>query len=408
MTESKSIALISTIVNFFLALLKIGVGFFVKSTAIIADGIHTGLDILSSFVTYLGIRIAKKSADKKHPYGHQRAETIAGFFVTFLLLITALWIIFEGVSGLIQKEFHKIPTTALLVVVISILTNEIMARIKFKFGREENNLALIADAEHSRADSISSIGVLVGLFLGRWFWQADGITAILIGIYILYETYILGKEITGNLLDISNPEIEEKIKKICEKEEIDLLDIKTRKIGAENFAEFKIGLNKEWKVEKANEVIDNLEKLLLEKIKDLKFVVVQVASHDLKHSFVRRKIGGVSYFEENLKKIEIKKLGKRTIIPQKNNKFYKFFGAPEYLLIDQAKDGKVLQKKKVKNPYFVIGRGHGLRFTLFIKADRVFASQIGDTARQRLEKAGVEIKILPKETNIETILKSLK
>ena len=80
----------------------------------------------------------------------------------------------------------------------------------------------------------------------------------------------------------------------------------------------------------------------------------------------------------------------------------------EYLLIDQSKDKKILQKKIVKNPYFAIGRGHGLRFALSMRADKIIAPQLGETAKERLEKSGIEIKILPKETDIKTILKILK
>jgi cation diffusion facilitator family transporter len=222
-----------------LACLKLLVGFSIKSAALIADGIHSGMDIISSAVTYIGIREAEKPADKEHPYGHYRSETIAGFVVIFLLFISAVWIIYEGIIGIIKNEPHTISGIALLVVIISIIANEAMARIKFKVGRREDSLALIADAEHSHADSLSSIAVLVGLSLIHWFPQADGITAILVGCYILYETIGLGKEVTDNLLDVSNPQVEEQIKKICLKEEIELLEMKTRKIGAKNFAELK-------------------------------------------------------------------------------------------------------------------------------------------------------------------------
>ncbi len=257
--NKKNISIISTLVNIVLACLKLLVGFSIKSVALIADGIHSGMDIISSAVTYIGIRESEKPADKEHPYGHYRSETIAGFVVIFLLFISAVWIIYEGIIGIIKNEPHTISGIALLVVIISIIANEAMAQIKFKVGRREDSLALIADAEHSRADSLSSIAVLIGLSLVHWFPQADGVAAILVGCYILYETIRLSKEITDNLLDVSNPQVEEQIKKTCLREEIELLEIRTRKIGSKNFAELKIGLNKEWKMERVSEVIKNLE-----------------------------------------------------------------------------------------------------------------------------------------------------
>jgi cation diffusion facilitator family transporter len=202
----------------------------------------------------------------------------------------------------------------LLVVIISIIANEAMARIKFKVGRKEDSLALIADAEHSRADSLSSIAVLIGLSLVHWFPQADGVAAILVGCYILYETIRLSKEITDNLLDVSNPQVEEQIKKICLREEIELLEIRSRKIGSKNFAELKIGLNKEWKMERVSEVIRNLENVLLKKIDALNFITIQVISHNFKVGSVKSKSGQITRFKQSPQEVYLKKKGIRTII----------------------------------------------------------------------------------------------
>ncbi len=391
--NKKNISIISTLVNVVLACLKLLVGFSIKSAALIADGIHSGMDIISSMVTYMGIKGAEKPADKEHPYGHYRSETIAGFVVIFLLFLSAIWIIYEGIIGITKNEPHTISGIALLVVIISIIANEAMARVKFKVGKRENSLALIADAEHSHADSLSSIAVLIGLSLIHWFPQADGVTAILVGFYILYETIGLSKEVTDNLMDVSNPQIEEKIKKICSKEEIELLEMKTRKIGAKNFAELKIGLNKEWKMERVSEVIKNLENILLKKIDSLNFITIQVASHNFKEGSIKSKTGQITRFKQIPQKIFLEKKGERTIISYKNGKFYGDFGAPEYLVIDKDKQGKTVQRKIVKNPYFATGVGHGIRFIKAIKANKIITPEIGEKARKKLQEMGVAVEI---------------
>ena len=391
--NKKNISIISTLVNIVLACLKLLVGFSIKSAALIADGIHSGMDIISSAVTYIGIREAEKPADKEHPYGHYRSETIAGFVVIFLLFLSAVWIIYEGIIGIIENEPHTISGIALLVVIISIIANETMARVKFKVGRREDSLALIADAEHSHADSLSSVAVLVGLSLVHWFPQADGVTAILVGCYILYETVGLGKEVTDNLLDVSNPQIEEQIKKICLKEEIELLEMKTRKIGAKNFAELKIGLNKEWKMERVSEVIKNLENVLLGKIDGLNFITIQVVSHNFKVGSVKSKTGQITRFKQISQEACLEKKGIRTIISYKNGKLYNDFGAPEYLVIDRNEQGKIVQQKIVKNPYFTAGVGHGMRFIKAIKANKIITAEIGERARKKIQEMGIAIEI---------------
>ncbi len=404
MTQER-VSLLSTVINFSLAVLKLVVGFIVNSAALIADGIHSGLDILSSLITFLGIKAAQKPADVKHPYGHLRYETLAGFMVTLLLLVSAVWIIYEGVTSILQGEVTRVGAIALGVVILSIIVNELMARLKFKIGEKTSSLALVADAEHSRADSLSSFAVLIGLFATRWFVWADGAAAILIGLYILYQTFFLGREIIDNLLDISNPEIEKKIKEICTGEEIELLGLRTRKIGPENFAEVKIGLARDWKMQKVEEVITNLEDLLKEKIPSLKFVVIQVVSHELKRGYIKSQTGQIRSFKELPKTISLKKLGVRSIIPlSESNELSPTFGAPYYLVVDE-KDGNVVQKKKIKNPYFTIGRGHGVRFAREVEADKVLTLEIGEHAKESLKNLGVEIKTVSKEENLDHLLK---
>lgn len=391
--NKKTVSIVSVLVNVVLAGLKLLVGLSIKSAALIADGIHSGMDIISSVVTYIGIKGAEKPADKEHPYGHYRSETIAGFVVIFLLFLSAVWIIYEGVVGIIKNEPHTISGIALLVVIISIIANEAIARAKFKVGKRENSLALIADAEHSRADSLSSIAVLIGLSLVHWFPQADGVTAILVGFYILYETIGLGKEVTDNLLDVSNPQIEEEVKKICSKEEIELLEMRTRRIGAKNFAELKIGLNKEWKMKRVAEVLKNLESVLLKEIADLNFITIQVASHNFKEGSIKSKSGQITRFKQITQKVFLEKKGERTIISYENGKFYNDFGAPEYLVIDKDKQGKTVQREIVKNPYFTAGVGHGIRFIKAIKANKIITPEIGEKARKKLQEMGVAVEI---------------
>jgi predicted Fe-Mo cluster-binding NifX family protein len=268
-------------------------------------------------------------------------------------------------------------------------------------------LALVADAQHSFADSISSVGVLVGLFLTRWVWWADGVTAILVGLFVLYETWGLGKEVTDNLLDVSDVETEAKIKKICQEQEIELLDLKTRKIGSQIFAELKIGLNENWRMEKVEKIIKALEDLLKEKIPSLQFVVISVISHQLRQGYIKSKTGQIKCFKEVPSKVNLKKLGYRVVIPlDEQGKVNSTFGASKYLIVD-IKNKKEVQREIIKNPYFVIGRAHGVRFIREVKADEVRTPEIGEHAKEGLKEVGIKIKIISREVDFDKILKSL-
>ncbi|MBA7702814.1 Ferrous-iron efflux pump FieF [subsurface metagenome] len=401
--NQEKVSIISTGVNLLMAVFKLVIGLFINSVALIADAIHSGLDVFSSFVTFLGIKAAKKPVDEKHPYGYYRAESLAGFVVALLLGLSAFWIFYEGGSRFFKLEPVKFSLWAIGLIVLSVIINEAMARLKFHYGRKHESLALVADAEHSRADVISSAGVLIGLILVRYFIYADAIVAILIGFYILKQTFRIGKEITDSLLDVANKDLEEKIKKIFSAHKIDISGIKTRKIGGTNFAEIKIQLDPRLKVDKVSELTATLENKLLNNISELKYVVISVESHEMKRGTIVS-LGKKFEFKRGFEPIGPKKIGKRTIIPLENNEISDHFGVEKYLVVDQDEKGKILRKEKIKNPYFEVETGHGFKFTKAISADKVITRQIGANAKRNLEAYNIELEISAQDKKLEDIL----
>ncbi len=403
----EKVSIISTIVNFVLTVFKLIAGLIVGSVALIADAIHSGLDVFSSLVTFLGIKTAKKPVDEKHPYGFYRAESLAGLIVALMLALSAVWIIYEGISRFLKLEPVIFTFWAIGLMVVSTVVNEGMARLKFYYGRKYESLSLVADAEHSRADVISSLGVLVGLILIRYFIYADAIIAILIGLYIVWQSFGIGKEITDSLLDVSNKNVEERIRKICSAHKIGISGLKTRKIGAANFAEIKIKLPPKLKVEEVQKITGTLEERLLKNIPELKQIVISIEAYQMARAVVLPKLGKKIGELKGFEKIGPKKLGQRIIIPLLEGKISPFFGAGQYSIVDK-KDGQILRKEIVKNPYFEKNSPKGTRFTKAIRADKVLTQQIGDNAKQNLENFGIEVEIIPPEKNLDDILEEVK
>ena len=400
------ISLLSTFSNLALAISKLIFGFFIGSSALIADGLHSGLDVFSSFITFLGIKIARKPVDEKHPYGYWKAENIAGLLVAFLLLLTSLWIFYEAITKIIEGKPLRLSSYALIVVIVSILVSEILARLKFYIGEKFKNLALVADAEHSRADALSSIGVLIGLFLSKYFPLADGLIALGIGGYLFVESFKIGKEITEALLDVRNFEVEEKIKEICQENQIEIESLRTRKIGPYTLAEIKITLPPRLKIEKVQEIITSLEKKLLKNIPELKEVIISIAPYDAEKTILLPNFGGKIERCRGFEKIGPEKLGERIVIPLEKEHRAPCFGASKYLIID-LKDGKILRKEILKNPYFESGTPHGSRFVRAIRADKVIVSSIGPSAKRRIENLGIEVEIVPQDKTLEEIISKL-
>jgi len=288
----EKIAKISILANVILAGGKMLVGVFSGSAAILAEGVHSLMDIFSSIVGYIGIRISKKPEDKKHPYGHYKFEVLTGVIITAILLVTGAGIIYEAYQKFLNPSSIKIPILAFGVMAFSAVLNEIMARVKIHYGKKENSISLLSDGFHSRVDVYTSLAVFAGLFLAKYWIYADFLLAFLIGVYIIKKSFSLGKEAVNSLLDVSAGEkIEEKIKLIVKAQNIEISSLKTQKKGSAITANLEIKLPSNLSVEEATKTSDNLREKLMREIGNLSYVAIQIKSHELETGFYKPAFG---------------------------------------------------------------------------------------------------------------------
>jgi len=288
----EKVALFSVLANFVLAGTKIFAGVLIKSASILAEGVHSLMDIFSSAIGYIGIRISKKPEDQKHPYGHYKFEVLAGFFITLILLGTGVGIIYEAYQKFLNPSLIKIPVLAFGVMIFSALVNEIMVRLKIHFGKKENSIALLSDGSHSRVDVYVSVAVFIGLFLSKYWVRVDSLLALFIGLYIIKQSFSLGKEAVDSLLDVSaSPEIEEKIKEIAKRENIEIDSLKTQKKGSVITANLEITLPNNLKVEEATKISESLREKLMKEVKNLSYVAIQIKSHEVETGFYKPAFG---------------------------------------------------------------------------------------------------------------------
>jgi len=288
----EKVAAISILANVILAGGKIVIGFISHSAAVLAEGIHSLMDIFSSLVSFFGIKISKKPADQRHPYGYYKFEVLAGGIITLILLLTGIWILYEAYQKFLNPSLIKIPVLAFGVMMLSALVNEIMARLKIHFGKKENSMALLSDGFHSRIDVFTSLAVFAGLFLTKYWIFTDSVLAFLIGLYIIKGSFSLGKEAIDSLLDVSAPkEIEEKIKEIARDQNIAIENLKTQKKGSVITATLEITLPSHLKVEEATKTSESLRERLMEEIKNLSYIAIQIKSHDMETGFYKPAFG---------------------------------------------------------------------------------------------------------------------
>jgi cation diffusion facilitator family transporter len=288
----EKIATISILANMILAGGKISIGVFSNSAAILAAGLDSFADIFSSVISYIGIKISGKPADEKHPYGHYKFEVLAGVIITMIIFATGIGIFFDAYRNFSKPSEMAIGYLAFGVMIFSALLNELMARLKIHYGKKEGSVSLLSDGTHSRIDVYTSLAILAGLFLSRYWNRIDVILALLMGAYIIKESFLIGKEAVGSLLDVAaGPETEAEIIAIAKSQSIEIEDLKTQKKGSAITANFKISLPSDLNVAEAAKISGKLRKELIEKIERLQYVAIQIASHSIETDFYKPDYG---------------------------------------------------------------------------------------------------------------------
>ncbi|MBE0637260.1 MAG: cation transporter [Bacteroidales bacterium] len=207
---------ISIVVNTLLFILKYWAGMVTGSVAIIADAWHTLSDSLSSLIVLIGAKVSSKPPDREHPFGHGRAELIASVLIAAFLGFVAFEFLKESILKLNNREIVVFGKIAIIATIISIVLKEALSQYAFWAWKKTGYLSLKADAWHHRTDAISSLIILVGIFLGRYFWWMDGVLGIIVAVMIAYAGYEILKDTISKLLgEAPDPALVKQIKEIA-------------------------------------------------------------------------------------------------------------------------------------------------------------------------------------------------
>ncbi len=172
------------------------------SAALIADAMHSGADVVASSVTIFSLKISAKPADEKHPYGYGNIQYISSSIVGMILILGALYLIYESSLKIILGGAESPSMVAVLGAAISALTNEIMYRYQSCVGTVHKSPAIIANAWDNRSDAISSLAVLVGIVIAvMGFPIMDAVAAVAVGFLVIRIGVELNMEAIYGLMD---------------------------------------------------------------------------------------------------------------------------------------------------------------------------------------------------------------
>jgi cation diffusion facilitator family transporter len=263
--EKVKAARLSIVSNTSLVFLKLVVGTFMGSVAVLSEAIHSGLDLLASIIAYYAVGKAGKPADERHPYGHGKWENVSGVIEALLILVAAGYIVYEAVVRLLHNSPVGHLGLGTAVMALSALVNWFVSCYLFKVAKRTDSIALDADAWHLRADVYTSLGVLAGLglmALTKLIWL-DSVAALVVALLIIKSSLELAIKAMGDIFDTRiAAQDEAKILEVLSRYKDSFIDfhrLRSRKSGSIKFIDLHVAVPRKWTVDEAHILSDKLE-----------------------------------------------------------------------------------------------------------------------------------------------------
>ncbi|GAA0728981.1 cation diffusion facilitator family transporter [Clostridium malenominatum] len=268
----------SIIINILLSLFKLTGAILGKSTAMLADTVHSLADIATTIVVIIGLKVSNKEADEDHPYGHEKFESVFTKIISFLLISTGLSIGYKGINDLIKGSLIVPGKIALMAALASIIVKESLYWYTIIIAKKIKSTSMEADAWHHRSDAISSIGTFIGIFFARrGFKIFDPLAAIVVCIIIVKVGVEYYLKAVNELVDHrASNEIIEQIHSITRSIHgvKEIKSLKTRIFGNKIYADVGISVDKNISIEEGHKIAETVHKNIEENLLDIKHCTV--------------------------------------------------------------------------------------------------------------------------------------
>ena len=273
--------------NLGVAVTKIIIGYLINSASLSADGIHSMSDGMSNIIGIIGITIAVKPVDKKHPYGHKKSEVIASLFIGAMLFVLGIKIFMTGLDRFMHLEELNITTISLISLIITIIINFFVTIYENKKGKEYDSYILISDSIHTRSDILISLGVLISLLLIKIGVPIviDPIISIIISFFIFRASYEIFKESINILLDSAVID-EEQIKNVVNSftEVKDIHKIRSRGSYNDMYVDMHIMIEPNTSLEQSHALSHRIEDEIKKKINNKCQVIIHMEPYHKKEN----------------------------------------------------------------------------------------------------------------------------
>jgi cation diffusion facilitator family transporter len=275
--EKRVAALGSVFSAVVLVSLKVFLATATGSLGILSEALHSSLDLVAAIITYLSVRVADKPADAQHLYGHGKVESFSAFVETALLLLTALYIIWEAIRRLLFQSAPIRPSfMAISILTLGMGVDFVRARALGRVAKKYPSEALEADALHFSTDVLSTLvvilgiaGVWVGMKFGiAWLGKLDALAALAVAGVIIWIGSRLGRRTIDALLDVAPSGLRERIAEAVEATDgvLQAERVRVRRAGQRYFVDVTISVPRTASLEQAHAASETVEKTIGELI----------------------------------------------------------------------------------------------------------------------------------------------
>ena len=260
-------ARLSILVVVSLIVLKVVVGIITGSLSVLAQAIDSFLDLFAVIITFLAISVAARPADESHPFGHGKAENVAAIIQAVLIFLAGGSIIYAAVRRIQTEAALEMTEAGMIVMAVSIAASIFLSRFLLRISRQEDSMALEANAHNIAADVYSAAAVFIGLLVVRFtdITIIDPILAGVVALYIFKVAFDVLRKSFGGLVDVKLPESEESAVRLAITEHftgevVSFHRLRTRKAGSQRYIDLHLVMPKHFSIEKAHDMCDHLEK----------------------------------------------------------------------------------------------------------------------------------------------------
>lgn len=274
------VSVITMIINLLLSILKLIAGIIGRSSAMIADSVHSASDVFTTVIVIVGLKISSKKADREHPYGHERLESISAKLISEALILVGLAIGYKSALNLYNGNLVIPGRVALFAALLSIATKEGMYWYTIITARKIRSISMEGDAWHHRSDAFSSIGTFIGILGARFGYTfLDPLAGIIVSLLIIKVGIDLYKRAVKELIDSSaDDEVIDKIKNnvlsISRVKEIK--NLKTRIFGNKIYVDIEVYVNEELSVREGHDIAELVENSIENEIDMVKHCMVHI------------------------------------------------------------------------------------------------------------------------------------